>query len=94
MLPLIDDYVEAGVDVLIGVDPVQGTHTDLANQGANCRASSVCGAASQVQSRSKWVKRARFASRRAKFAIAALGPQGFILSPVDNITVDAPQDLE
>jgi hypothetical protein len=27
--PLLDFYLEAGIDVLIGVDPVQGTHTDM-----------------------------------------------------------------
>jgi hypothetical protein len=27
--PLLDDYLEAGLDVLIGVDPIQGTYTEL-----------------------------------------------------------------
>ena len=27
--PLLDLYLEAGIDVLIGIDPIQGTHTDL-----------------------------------------------------------------
>ena len=30
ILPLLDDFLEAGIDVLIGIDPVQGTKTDLA----------------------------------------------------------------
>jgi len=29
IVPLLNDYLEAGIDVLIGVDPVQGTKTDL-----------------------------------------------------------------
>lgn len=29
LAPMLDDYVEAGIDVLIGIDPIQGTHTDM-----------------------------------------------------------------
>ena len=28
--PLLDSYLDAGFDVLVGVDPEQGTHTDMA----------------------------------------------------------------
>ena len=27
--PMLDFFLEAGIDVLIGVDPIQGTHTDM-----------------------------------------------------------------
>ena len=90
ILPLLDDYLEAGIDVLIGIDPVQGTHTDLVEirkrtAGRICLWGGVSGAVT-VEMGSK--EETRAAVRRA---IEILGPEGFILSPVDNITVDAPQ---
>ena len=30
ILPMLDHFLEAGIDVLIGVDPEQGSHTDMA----------------------------------------------------------------
>jgi hypothetical protein len=27
--PMLDLYLEAGIDVLVGIDPIQGTHTDM-----------------------------------------------------------------
>jgi hypothetical protein len=29
MLPMLSAYLEAGIDVLIGIDPIQGTYTDM-----------------------------------------------------------------
>jgi uroporphyrinogen decarboxylase len=87
--PLLDDYLEAGIDVLIGIDPVQGTHTDLAlikeKLGDRvCLWGGVSGAVTVEMGTDEKVRTA------VRAAISALGPTGFILSPVDNITVDAP----
>ncbi len=89
-LPMIDLIVEAGVDVLIGVDPVQDPHADLyelkrAAGGRLCLWGGVSGAMTVEMGTEEEV---RAAVRRA---IKALGPRGLILSPVDNLTVDAPR---
>jgi hypothetical protein len=96
ILPLLGDFIEAGIDVLIGIDPVQGTKTDLAairekTTGRICLWGGVSGAVTVELGEPEEI---RFAVRHA---IETLGPQGFILSPVDNITVDSPrtwQNLE
>jgi uroporphyrinogen-III decarboxylase len=87
--PLLDFYLEAGIDVLIGVDPVQGTHTDLdalkrVLGKRVCLWGGVSGAITVEQGTQTEI---RSAVRKAM----TLGPLGFILSPVDNITIDAPQ---
>lgn len=90
LLPLLDQFLEAEIDVLIGVDPVQGTYTDLAQVKAklNGRMSAWGGVSGAVT-----VELGSPAEIRAavKKAIEQLGPTGLILSPVDNITVDSPQ---
>ena len=88
--PMLDYYVEAGIDVLIGIDPVQGTHTDMELLKERvgdpiCLWGGVSGAVTVELGTEDEV---RAAVRRA---IETLGPDGFILSPVDNITVDAPR---
>jgi len=88
--PLVCDYLEAGIDVLIGIDPVQGTHTDLEvfrNQTAGriCLWGGVSGAVTVEMGSEAEVRTA------VRQALTTLGPEGFILSPVDNITVDAPR---
>jgi uroporphyrinogen-III decarboxylase len=90
ILPLLDDYREAGIDVLIGVDPIQGTHTDLGQikkkaAGRLCLWGGVSGAVTVEMDEESEVRDA------VRLALAALGPEGFILSPVDNITIDAPK---
>ena len=90
ILPRLDDYVEAGVDVLIGVDPVQGTHTDLGQiknkaAGRLCLWGGVSGAVTVEMGEEIEIRAA------VQVALAGLGPEGFILSPIDNITVDAPK---
>jgi uroporphyrinogen-III decarboxylase len=87
--PMLDFYLEAGIDVLIGVDPVQGTHTDmpLLKQklgGRVCLWGGVSGAVTVELGSEPEVRAA------VRGAIQMLGPDGFILSPIDNITVDAP----
>jgi len=89
-LPMLDFYVEAGVDVLIGIDPVQGTHTnlELMKKKAGERLSFWGGVSGAVTVELGSEEEIRAAVQKA---IATLGPAGFVLSPVDNITVDAPQ---
>jgi uroporphyrinogen-III decarboxylase len=88
--PMLDLFLESGLDALIGIDPVQGTHTDMALirrklGGRVCLWGGVSGAVT--------VERGSEAEIRAAVMKAAetLGPDGFILSPVDNITVDDPR---
>jgi uroporphyrinogen-III decarboxylase len=88
--PMLDHYLEAGIDALIGIDPIQGTHTDMALMNERigdqvCLWGGVSGAVTVEMGSEEEVRQA------VRRAIAELGPTGFILSPVDNITVDAPQ---
>ena len=90
ILPLLADFLEAGIDVLIGVDPVQGTKTDLAairkkTAGRISLWGGVSGAVTVEMGEEEEIRAA------VRHAIETLGPEGFILSPVDNITVDAPR---
>ena len=90
ILPMLDLFLEAGIDVLIGLDPVQGTHSDLAKikqkvVGRLCVWGGVSGAVTVELGSEEEVRLA------VQEAIRRLGPDGFILSPVDNITVDAQQ---
>jgi uroporphyrinogen-III decarboxylase len=87
--PMLDLHLEAGIDVLIGVDPIQGTHTDmpLMRQKFANRISIWGGVSGAVT-----VERGSEAEVReaVRHAISTLGPNGYILSPVDNLTVDDP----
>ena len=89
-LPMLDLYLEAGIDVLIGVDPVQGTYTDMPLMveklgGQVCLWGGVSGAVTVEMGSEEEVRAA------VRQAVETLGPTGFILSPVDNITVDTPR---
>lgn len=88
--PMLDDYLAAGIDVLIGVDPVQGTHTDmpLMKQVLGERVCLWGGVSGAVTVEMGTEEEVRAAVRQA---IGTLGPGGCILSPVDNITVEAPK---
>jgi uroporphyrinogen-III decarboxylase len=88
--PLLDDYVTAGIDVLIGVDPIQGARTELPLLkeklgGQVCLWGGVSGAVTVELGSEREIRSA------VQTAVQTLGPAGFILSPVDNITVDAPR---
>lgn len=88
-IPMLDAYLESGIDVLIGVDPVQGTHTDLETLKHKighkiCLWGGVSGAITVERGSETEVRDA------VRNAIRMLGPTGFILSPVDNITIDSP----
>ena len=85
--PLLDSFVEAGIDALLGVDPVQGTHTSLEQvhsklAGKVCAWGGVSAAVTLEMGSEAEVREA------VRLALQALGPQGFVLSPVDNITRD------
>ena len=90
LTPMLDLYREAGLDALIGIDPVQGTHTSLLALkqrlgDSACLWGGVSGAVTVEQGGEDEIREA------VRQAIALLGPQGFVLSPVDNITLDLPQ---
>jgi hypothetical protein len=94
--PMLDYYLEAGIDVLIGIDPIQGTHTDMPllkeKLGRRiCLWGGVSGAVTVEMGTETEVRGA------VREAIETLGPDRFVLSPIDNITVDTPltwQNLE
>jgi len=91
--PMLDFYLQAGIDVLIGIDPIQGTYTDmpLLKQklgGRICLWGGVSGAITVEMGSEQEIRSA------VRNAIQTLGPTGFILSPVDNITIDSPQTWE
>ncbi len=88
--PMLDFYLAAGIDVLIGIDPIQGTYTDmpLLRQklgGQICLWGGVSAAVTVEQGPEYEIRAA------VRQAIDTLGPDGFILSPVDNITIDEPR---
>ena len=88
--PMLDAYLKAGIDVLIGIDPIQGTYTDMPlikdKLGHRvCLWGGVSGAVTVEQGTEADVRTA------VHTAIETLGPQGFVLSPIDNLTVDAPR---
>jgi uroporphyrinogen-III decarboxylase len=86
---MLDFYLEAGIDVLIGIDPVQGTHTNLPLMKEKL-GKRVClwgGVSAAVTLERGSEEEVRTAVRHAR---QVLGPSGFILSPVDNITIDEP----
>ncbi|NIS80159.1 MAG: hypothetical protein GTO14_08100 [Anaerolineales bacterium] len=87
--PMLEHFVDAGIDVLIGIDPLQGTHTDMPMikekvGEAICVWGGVSGALTVEQGTDEQVRAA------VQEAIEVLGPTGFVLSPIDNITLDQP----
>lgn len=83
-MPLHEMLIELGVDVLIGPDPIQGKGTDLGRMGEQlrgkmCTWGGVNGFVTVEMGTKADIDDA------VREAIAALGPEGFILSPVDNI---------
>jgi uroporphyrinogen-III decarboxylase len=88
--PLIDPLRASGIDVLIGIDPVQGTYTDAAKLKATlgedmCLWGGVSGAVTVESGTETEVREA------VREAVNTLGPEGFVLSPVDNLTLDQPR---
>ncbi|MBA7535895.1 hypothetical protein ES705_28154 [subsurface metagenome] len=88
MMPLLDDFLQLGIDVLIGVDPVQGKGTDLKLLKERldekiCLWGGVNGFLTIEEGEEKDVEEAVAES------ISILGPKGFVLSPVDNVREDS-----
>ena len=88
--PMLDHFRQADFDVLVGVDPIQGTHTDMHALkqklgNVSCLWGGVSGAMTVERGTDEDVRAA------VRHAIDTLGPTGFVLSPVDNITVDEPR---
>lgn len=87
--PMLDFYNQAGIDVLIGIDPIQGTYTDMPLMKRKI-GERVClwgGVSAAVTVERGTEAEIRSAVRQA---LETLGPNGMILSPVDNFTVDVP----
>lgn len=88
IMPLLDDFVELGIDVIIGIDPVQGKGTDLKKlkekvNNKICLWGGISGALTIEQGTEKEVKDA------VEYALNVfVGGSGFILSPVDNVRED------
>lgn len=83
-MPLLDMIIEAGVDVIIGVDPVQGKGVELKPlkekaKGKLCLWGGVNGFLTLEMASPEEV------AQETERAIETLGPDGFILSPVDNV---------
>jgi len=88
--PMLDFYPQAGFDVLIGVDPVQGSHTDMPVMKEKlgdqiCLWGGVSAAVTVERGTENEIRTS------VQHAIQTLGPDGLILSPIDNITVDEPK---
>ncbi len=85
VMPLLDDFLKLGIDVLIGVDPLQGKGTDLGLLkqklgGKICLWGGVNGFLTIENGNKGDVEQAVYR------AINVLGPGGgLILSPVDNV---------
>lgn len=85
-MPLLSLIAEAGVDVLIGVDPeaFDLAETKRTLGGKVCLWGGVNGHLTVEQGTPGAVQ------REVQTAMEALGPDGFILSPVDNVREDTP----
>jgi hypothetical protein len=87
-LPLVDMMVDAGVDVLLGIDPAQDRTMDLAAlkrkvAGRMCLWGGVCGYLTVERGTQEDIQ------QQVQQAIARLSPGGgFILSPVTNVRED------
>jgi len=90
-LPLVDMMLEAGVDVLLGVDPAQDRTMDLASlkrkaAGRMCLWGGVCGYLTVERGTTEEIR------QQVRQAISTLAPGGgFILSPVTNVREDNPR---
>jgi uroporphyrinogen-III decarboxylase len=90
-MPLLDDILGSGVDILIGLDPREGKGTDLQKVKEKFKASSKCiwGGVSGALT----VEQGSEAETEVAVieALRVLGAgSGFILSPVDNVREDTP----
>ena len=90
-MPLLDQMMEAGVDVLLGIDPAQDRMMDLRKleqrtAGRMCLWGGVCGYLTVETGTPADV------AREVREAISILAPGGgFILAPVTNVRADTPR---
>jgi hypothetical protein len=87
---LLDLFIESGIDVLIGVDPAPTAQNNLTVMREKLRGK-VClwgGVNAALTVELGTPEEVRLSTEEA---IRKLGPDGFILSPVDNITEDTPK---
>jgi len=95
-MPLLDDILGSGVDILIGLDPREGKGTDLQKVKEKFKASSKCiwggvsGALTVEQGSEAETEVCSDRSPGASWGQAAV----FILSPVDKRARRHPQRLE
>ena len=88
--PLLDMFVEAGIDVLIGIDPSPAAQNDLPLMKEKLRGK-ICIWGGIDAAHTIELGTAEEVRRETEKALHLMGPDGFILSPVDNVTVDTPQ---
>jgi uroporphyrinogen-III decarboxylase len=91
--PLLDMFIEAGIDALIGVDPSPAARNNMPLMKEKLRGR-VClwggiDAAHTIEMGT--TEEVRYETEKA---LQLLGPDGFILSPADNLTVDTPRTWE
>jgi uroporphyrinogen decarboxylase len=83
-MAVLPQIIEAGVDVLVGVDPVMGKDTELrALKRAASRRLCLWGGVNGFLTVERGTREQIDLAVRG--AVEALGPEGFILSPVDNV---------
>ena len=89
-MPLLELIAQAGVDVLIGVDPLAFdlVAVKAALDGRVCLWGGVNGHLTIEQGTSEAVK------AEVTEAFTSLGPDGFILSPVDNVRENSPLAMD
>jgi len=93
--PLLDDMLDAGIDVLIGLDPEEGKGTDpaLVKEKFTRRRKAIWGGTSGAVTVETGTKEATEAA--VMEALRTLGAGGgFILSPVDNVREDTERAWE
>ena len=89
-MPLLDSFLEAGVDVLMGVDPAQDRMMDLRvlkqrTQGRMALWGGVCGYLTMEKGSAEDIR------RQVRNALSVLGPgSGLLLAPVTNVRADTP----
>jgi hypothetical protein len=90
-MPILDDILDSGVDVLIGLDPKEGKGTDLQKVKDRFKAKGKClwgGVSGAVTVETGTAPETEEAVIQA---LSILGKGGsFILSPVDNVREDTP----
>lgn len=88
--PLLDMFVEAGIDVLIGVDPSPTAKNNLPLMREKLRGK-ICLWGGVDAAHTLELGTPEEIRSETREALKNLGPDGLILSPVDNITVDTPK---